>query len=156
MARSKAQLNLERWWASAVEFDRALALSFSMLRLRQHDRLETLLRERSARCGRSVGAQNPETFLARGLLGLCLSEKADWGRGWGTHRQGHAGLAVILTATTAWCSRRRSTGLQTWTPVRAGTAAPGTSQQDRRRKIRRRSRDYPQALESSSTRSTEP
>ena len=52
-----------------------------MLRLRQHDRLETLLRERSARCGRSVGAQNPETFLARGLLGLCLSEKADWGRG---------------------------------------------------------------------------
>jgi len=73
-------------------------LSFSMLRLRQHDRLETLLREHIARCERSVGAQSPETFLARGLLGFCLSEKADWAGAEDQHRQAHAGLAIILTA----------------------------------------------------------
>ena len=86
-------------------------LSFALLRLSQHDRLETRLREHIARCEQSVGAKNLETFYARQNLALCLSAKGDLVGAEEEHRKTYSGLlamnsprsGAVLEAELNWC-----------------------------------------------------
>ena len=86
-------------------------LSFALLRLRQHDRLETRLREHIARCEQSVGVKNLETFYARQNLAFCLSAKGDLAGAEAEHRGTYSGLlavyspqsGAVLEAEVNWC-----------------------------------------------------